>query len=345
MIKNNRPDVISPEILSQAIAVLRSGGLLGLPTETVYGLAADASNPRAVAKIFAAKGRPADHPLIVHIAHVQQLGMWAKDIPGAAYALAAAFWPGPLTLILPRAPHVLLDVTGGQDTVGIRIPNHPVAQAVLSAFGGGVAAPSANRFGRISPTTAQHVQEELGPSVELVLEGGPAQVGIESTIVDLTGNSHHAQILRPGAITPAQLATVLGYLPKIRTRLSEPSETSPSLPRVSGDLLSHYAPRTPLKLFPWGTLLEHLNQLITAGKQVAVVAQNPPSKDFAGHQNWQVLPLKAEDYAQRLYATLRQADESGSDQILWELPPDTPDWDAIRDRLGRAAARDQSGDD
>jgi L-threonylcarbamoyladenylate synthase len=224
--------------VSRAADLLRAGELVAFPTETVYGLGADASNPRAVARIFAAKGRPADHPLIVHLPDAAHLPRWAVDIPDAAHKLAAALWPGPLTLILRRHPSVSDAITGGQNTVGLRVPNHPLALQLLREFDGGVAAPSANRFGHVSPTTAAHVREELGTSVALILDGGPCAVGIESTILDLSGT--HARILRPGMLDADAIAGILGAPPIVGG--------SPDAPRVSGSLEAHYAPRTPLRL-------------------------------------------------------------------------------------------------
>ncbi|HEY5290991.1 MAG TPA: L-threonylcarbamoyladenylate synthase, partial [Burkholderiales bacterium] len=239
------PTLPTPAEIRRAAAILRAGGLVAFPTETVYGLGADASNPAAVAKIFAAKGRPQDHPVIVHLGSIELLPLWAGEIPAAAHKLAAAFWPGPLTLILKRAAGVSDCVTGGQDTVGLRIPGHPVALELLQAFAGaeggrafsGIAAPSANRFGRISPTTAAHVRAELGAAVEWVLDGGECGVGIESTIVDLSRG--RAVLLRPGQITPAQIAAVLG------DEVAQPDAAAPRVPGAQG---SHYAPRTPLHL-------------------------------------------------------------------------------------------------
>ena len=228
--------------IPRAVALLRQGELVALPTETVYGLGADALNPAAVAKIFAAKGRPSDHPLIVHLADAEQIVDWARDIPREAIALARAFWPGPLTLILKKEEGVPDIVTGGQDTVGLRVPNHPVALELLRAFGGGVAAPSANRFGRISPTTAEHVRQELGERVPLILEGGACQVGLESTILDLSRDV--PVILRPGAIGVDDIARVIGRRPRLRGEEQQPD----AAPRVSGALAAHYAPRTPLEL-------------------------------------------------------------------------------------------------
>ena len=250
--------------IEHAAHLLREGELVALPTETVYGLGADARNPAALAKIFAAKGRPADHPLIVHLADATQLAQWAVDISPAAHALADAFWPGPLTLILKRHPAVPDPVTGGQDSVGLRVPAHPVALALLRAFGGGIAAPSANPFGRLSPTTAEHVRNAFGDAVT-VLDGGPCTVGIESTIVDLTAPT--PRILRPGAISAEDVqrvlraalpATLSNSLPNITTPITAATTAhatpaaahadQPSVPRVSGSLAAHYAPRTPLRL-------------------------------------------------------------------------------------------------
>jgi len=323
----------SPEI-ERAAAILRAGGLVAFPTETVYGLGADASNPAAVAKIFAAKGRPQDHPVIVHLARIELLPLWAREFPAAAQTLAAAFWPGPLTLILKRAAGVSDCVTGGQDTVGLRIPGHPVALELLRAFAGdeggrafsGVAAPSANKFGRISPTTAEHVRAELGAAVETVLDGGECGVGIESTIVDLSRG--RAVLLRPGAITLAQIAAVLG---------AEVELPDAAAPRVSGALDSHYAPRTPLHLVPAAELPAKLVAL--RGKKLAVLARAaaPPGlKDV----NWQTAPRGAAGYAHELYASLRRLDALGCAAILVEAPPSAPEWQGVNDRLRRASSRD-----
>jgi L-threonylcarbamoyladenylate synthase len=252
--------------VSRAADLLRAGELVAFPTETVYGLGADASNPQAVARIFAAKGRPADHPLIVHLPDTSHLHRWAVDIPEAAHKLAAAFWPGPLTLILKRHPSVSEAITGGQDTVGLRVPNHPLALQLLREFDGGVAAPSANRFGRVSPTTAAHVREELGDAVALILDGGPCTVGIESTILDLSGGE--ARILRPGMLDAEAIAGVLGALPFVGG--------TQNAPRVSGSLEAHYAPQTPLRLVEVKTLGEFAQRALDAGKSVAVLSAGAP---------------------------------------------------------------------
>ncbi len=307
--------------IARAVGILRDGGLIGLPTETVYGLAADAANPLAVARMFAAKGRPADHPVIVHLARAQQMRDWAIDVPDIAWALARRFWPGPLTLIVKRATHVLDAVTGGQDTVGLRVPSHPMAQALLVEFGDGVAAPSANRFGRISPTTAQHVRDEFGDVVELVLDGGPCEVGIESTIVDCSRNA--PRILRPGRITAEMVAAVLGG--------AAAGRPEGVFPRVSGALDSHYAPRTPMRLLTHAGIE---NLVAKAGIRVVVHSGSRPRGSLVGH--WPA-PADAIDYAHGLYATLREMDAAGANLLLVEIPPQTQEWAAVNDRLRRAA--------
>ncbi len=329
---NRVPALPTPPEIRRAAAILRAGGLVAFPTETVYGLGADASNPAAVATIFAAKGRPQDHPVIVHLASIELLPLWAGQIPAAAHRLAAAFWPGPLTLILKRAAGVPDCVTGGQDTVGLRIPGHPVALELLQAFAGeeggrrfsGVAAPSANRFGRISPTTAAHVRAELGDAVDVVLDGGECAVGIESTIVDLSRG--RVVLLRPGQITPAQIAAVLG---------AEVELPDAAAPRVPGALDSHYAPRTPLYLVPAAELLAKL--AVLRGKRLAVLAraEAPPAlQDIS----WQTAPSAVSGYAHDLYANLRRLDDLGCDVILVEAPPAAPEWQGVNDRLRRASS-------
>ena len=321
----------TPENIARAADVLRAGGLVGMPTETVYGLAADALNPAAVRGIFAAKGRPADHPLIVHLPSADHLPQWASAIPKDAIALAAAFWPGPLTLILRRAEDVPDEVTGGQDTVGVRVPGHPVALALLKAFDSGIAAPSANRFGRISPTTAQHVVEELGDKVSVVLDGGACAVGIESTILDLSRDT--PVLLRPGAISLDAIATVLGRRPRMR------EEEQGDTPRVSGALAAHYAPRTPLILVPAERLAA---EMAARSGRIAVLARSAaPQTAF----HWQAAPQDPVGYAHDLYASLRALDALGADLILVEAPPATSDWQAVTDRLGRAATGSGEADE
>jgi L-threonylcarbamoyladenylate synthase len=313
--------------IAAAVAILRAGGLVAFPTETVYGLGADARNSGAIRRLFAAKGRPADHPVIVHLADADGLHEWASRLPPEAEQLAAAFWPGPLTLVLPRAAHVLDLVTGGQETVAVRVPSHPIAHALLEAFADGIVAPSANRFGRLSPTRAEHVRAELDDAVDLILDGGPTEVGVESTIVDLSGD--HPVLLRPGGITPAQIAAVLGEFPASPTAAS---------PRASGTLPSHYAPATPLEIVEVDALEERAHALTAAGKRAAVVARREGSSQLPGSV-WEMMPTAAADYAHALYTTLRALDARGYDRILVEDVPEGDAWLAVRDRLRRAAYR------
>jgi L-threonylcarbamoyladenylate synthase len=312
--------------ITRAAAQLKAGELVAFPTETVYGLGADASNTDAVRKVFVAKGRPADHPLIVHIADTVQLSNWAREIPHAVHTLAQKFWPGPLTLVLKRHPNVPDAVTGGQDTVAIRVPSHPVARALLRAFGGGIAAPSANRFGRVSSTTAAHVREEFGDAVACVLDGGATDVGIESTIVDCSGAA--PTLLRPGMITPQQIEAVLGK------PLAAPQAKTP---RVSGMLDKHYAPQTPLMQMEGDLVVELAHSLVRQGKHVAVLARTK-LQPLLDNLTWVAAPVDAAGYAHDLYANLRALDHAGCDAILVEQPPDEAEWLAIRDRLNRAAA-------
>ena len=306
-----------------ALAALRRGDVIGLPTETVYGLAADASRPEAVRRIFELKGRPADHPLIVHVADAKQLDRWARDVPDAARALAAAFWPGPLTLILRKQPGVPDEVTGGQPTVGLRCPAHPMALALLHEFDGGLAAPSANRFGHVSPTSAAHVREEFGDAVPVVLDGGECEVGIESTILDLSGDT--PRILRPGRVTRAQIEALVGPVAEGGAADS---------PRASGTLDAHYAPRTALLLMPRDALVAEARQQEALGKRVAVLALGALPDGLRGL----ALPAEADGYAHGLYAALRSLDALGANLLLAQRPPESRDWLAVNDRLRRSAA-------
>ena len=315
-----------PAELAKAAGVLRSGGLVAFPTETVYGLGADADNESAVARIFAAKQRPADHPLIVHLAQVDDIARWARDVPASAWRVAERFWPGPLTLILKRAPGVSGAVTGGQDTVGLRMPDHPVALDLLKAFGGGIAAPSANRFGRVSPTSAAHVLAELGDAVDCVIDGGACSVGLESTILDLSWK--RPRLLRPGAVTPAVLAETLGELP---TWLAAGG------PRAPGRLPSHYAPDTSLELVATAAIESTVRTILAQGQSVAVLSVHPPATGDA-RCRWAVMPADPKEYGRVLYARLRDADAWGCRSILVELPSAASDWEAVRDRLRRAAS-------
>ncbi len=323
--------IVAPTDASVALAAQRlsTGELVAFPTETVYGLGADAGNPDAVHRIFAAKGRPSDHPVIVHLGSVAQVERWAREFPEGARKLAAAFWPGPLTLILPRAAHVGDAVTGGQDSVGLRMPAHPVAQALLAAFaalgGAGIAAPSANRFGHVSPTSARHVEDDLGHAVAMILDGGPCAVGIESTIVAFTTGK--PVLLRPGGIGVGELAQVLGRAPAV---------PGIDAPRASGTLASHYAPHAPAHRVAPGDLAREVIAREAKGERVAVLARNvarPPG--FSGL--WAAAPRDALRYAHDLYANLRTLDAPGITALLIENVPDDDAWLAVRDRLARAA--------
>ncbi len=313
--------------MQRAAKILHAGGLVAFPTETVYGLGADARNPAALKKIFAVKGRPAEHPLIVHLPSAAGLPAWALDIPEMARALAATFWPGPLTLVLQRAPGVPDEVTGGQETVALRVPAHPLAQALLQAFGDGIAAPSANRFGRISPTTAAHVRAELGGRVDMILDGGPCQVGLESTIVDLSGGE--PRLLRPGGVPLAALRAALGR---------EVLPASAASPRVSGRLASHYAPRTQARL------IDAYDAAAKWPSPLGVLARRPKPAGVRVAR-WLELPDDPEAYGQRLYASLRELDEAGLALILIERVPESEAWLAVRDRLQRAAAQAKRGEE
>lgn len=304
------------EILA-AVAALRRGDAIGLPTETVYGLAADALDPAAVARIFALKGRPADHPLIVHLPIGAALSDWAREVPDAAQRLAERFWPGPLTLILKRHARVPDAVTGGQDTVGLRMPAHPMAQAVLKEFNSGLAAPSANRFGHVSPTSAAHVRSEFGAALPVVLDGGDCELGIESTIVDLSASV--PRILRPGSIGRLALESVIGPLGEGKNEAS---------PRVSGSLEQHYSPSTPTRLCSRA-------EIEAAGPSVQVLAVDQLPSGARGV----ILPADPVDYAHGLYASLRELDCRGASEICVERPPQAAEWLAVNDRLTRAASR------
>ncbi len=317
-----------------AAAALQRGELLGLPTETVYGLAADSDNDAAVAQIFAAKGRPANHPLIVHVADSQAITRYAKEVPVFAQQLIDAFWPGPLTVILPRLPHAAKASTGGQDSVGLRCPSHPVAHAVLKACQQlqppvwGVSAPSANKFGRVSPTTAAHVATEFGDDL-LVLDGGACAVGIESTIVDCTRGV--PVLLRPGAITRDDIARACGMHPLSKEEL--PAHT----PRASGTLLAHYAPNAKVRLMDARQLQAALDMLGSEGQNIAVYHRSALRCASRG-VHLRTMPAQALDTARELFGTLRDFDALGA-QLIWiETPPDTADWEGVRDRLQRAAA-------
>lgn len=315
---------------------LQAGELVGWPTETVYGLGADANSDAAVARIFAAKGRPADHPLIVHVAQASGAQVFASDIPTFAQRLIDAFWPGPLTLILPRRQGIATAAAGQQDSIGLRCPSHPVAQAMLSACQAlgvqGLAAPSANRFGRVSPTSAAHVADEFGDGL-LILDGGACTVGIESTIIDCTRGV--PILLRPGAITFEQVQKMCGSAASADPGLARPA------PRASGTLQSHYAPNAKVRLMDAAALQSALNQSALASQQaprwLAVYARTPL---FSGAEKvlFRPMPDQAERAAQQLFAVLRELDAQGVREIWVETPPASPDWAGVSDRLRRAAA-------
>jgi L-threonylcarbamoyladenylate synthase len=299
----------------------------------VYGLGADASNAAAVRKIFEIKERPATHPLIVHLADAVQLANWVREVPEHARRLARRFWPGPLTMILKRARGVSDVVTGGQDTVALRVPSHPLALQLLARFGGGVAAPSANRHGRVSATTAEHVRREFGAAVDCVLDGGETQIGIESTIIDCSGAG--ATLLRPGWITRREIEAALG------ASLAAPAAEAP---RAPGTLAAHYAPRTPLALVEGERAAELAGEHARQGRRVAVLAHSARQPPLEGLE-WIAAPRDAAGYAHALYASLRRLDDAGCETIIVEQPPQGPEWAAINDRLARAAAGSPGPDD
>ncbi|MES2386022.1 MAG: L-threonylcarbamoyladenylate synthase [Pseudomonadota bacterium] len=318
-----------PAAIAEAARVIRAGGLVGFATETVYGLGADASSDTAVAGIFAAKGRPSDHPLIVHVAEPAQVASYAIDVPPFAERLMKILWPGPLTVILKRQPGVAAAAAGGQDSIGLRCPAHPVAQALLKACATGVAAPSANRFGRVSPTTARHVAEEFGDAL-LVLDGGPCEVGIESSIVDCTRG--RPVLLRPGVFTRAQLEAACG-----EPVLDNHDLLEVGAPRASGTLASHYAPNARVRLMDAAAIQAALDLLGADAAHIAVYARSIV-RIQSDKVIYRRMPDDALATAQQLFAVLRGFDAQGVKLIWIEQPPLAADWDGVRDRLGRAAA-------
>jgi L-threonylcarbamoyladenylate synthase len=310
--------------IEKAAALLNAGELVAFPTETVYGLGGDAGNSAAVARIFAAKGRPASHPLIVHVSNLAAARRWASAFPDSALRLAEAFWPGPLTLVVPKADHVLAEVTGGQSTIALRAPAHPVARALLAAVGRGIAAPSANRYGRISPTRADDVREELGDRVAMVLDGGDCEVGLESTIVACLDGQ--VMVLRPGAVSRRQIADVVGVL----------TDADVGAPRAPGSGRSHYAPHTPLAIVDGADLNARIEDALRRGERLAVlthaVAPIAPERI-----TWRPLPAELAAYGHDLYATLRDLDRADAARILVESVPVTEAWEVVADRLRRAA--------
>ena len=324
-----------PQAILEAARRIQAGGLVGFPTETVYGLGADASSDQAVAGIFAAKGRPSDHPLIVHVADAAQVSDYAASVPPFADRLIKAFWPGPLTVILPRKPGVAAAAAGGQDSIGLRCPSHPVALAFLKACNTGVAGPSANRFGRVSPTTAQHVQQEFGDSL-LVLDGGPCDVGIESSIVDCTRG--RPVLLRPGVLTPAQLEAACGEAVLGKDEFERQAlDLVGEAPRASGTLEAHYAPNAKLRLMGAPQIQTALDLLGADAAHIAVYARSIV-RIKSDKVLYRRMPDDALATAQQLFAVLRDFDAKGVKLIWVENPPPDAEWDGVRDRLGRAAA-------
>jgi L-threonylcarbamoyladenylate synthase len=319
--------------IDAAVQALRDGELVAFPTETVYGLGANAQNPAAVRRIFEVKGRPTSHPVIVHLDSPRYLHRWVREVPDSAARLGERFWPGPLTIVMPRAANVHDIVTGGQDTVAVRVPAHPMAQQLLTAFGGGIAAPSANRYGRLSPTRPEHVRDELGDAVRLVLDGGECQIGLESTIIACDANGVH--LLRPGAVTASQLREVVGDLL---------TEGVLQAPRVPGTTPSHYAPTTSLVIVPAGEIDSQAAALSAGGRRIAVLAQRLPLRAHK-YVTWVNAGRRADQYAQDLYANLRTLDRAGCQQILVQDVPHDERWDAVRDRLTRAASHIRDSDD
>jgi L-threonylcarbamoyladenylate synthase len=322
-----------PFALKQAAELLAQGEVVALPTETVYGLAANAADPLAVKKIFAAKGRPSNHPLIVHIQSVDELSKWALNIPEEVYRLAPAFWPGPLTLVLEKAPWVPEEITGGQNTIALRVPANPVMQAVLKLSGLGLAAPSANPYKRISATTAEHVYKGLAGRIGLIIDGGACEIGIESTILDMTHSP--PRVLRAGPITAKALASVLSQ------HVDAPVEHSV---RVSGNEESHYQPHTPVQLMPAGSIQA---SLLSTEKRVGIfcysssladdITASQTSSD-SGAVVVRKLPAQKVQYAELMYKVLHELDTEGLDEIWIESPPVTDEWLDVNDRLRRASS-------
>ncbi len=308
--------------IERAAEILLAGGLVAFPTETVYGLGALATDDQAISRLFSAKGRPAEHPVIVHIGSVDGLEGWGRSITQSAYDLAEAFWPGPLTLVVSRSPGVSDKVTGGQDTVGVRVPSHPVAQDLLRSVGEAIAAPSANRFGRISPTLAQHVFEDLDGKIDLILDSGASKLGLESTIIDVRGP--RPRLLRPGLISAEDVIGVLG---------TRPLPYDGATTRAPGLLARHYAPNTPARLLS----REEILMLEKGSRGLGVLSRENSRTRFLG--DWRVMPQDPINYGEQLYANLRNLDREGIVEILIENVPDEAAWAAIYDRLARATRR------
>ena len=328
--RNFTPDL--KEQIAAAVASLHRGDIVAFPTETVYGLGANISHPQAIQKIFAIKNRPPDHPLIVHFARLAELEFWAEDVPEAAHILARHFWPGPLTLILPKSKHIPYSVTGGQDTVGLRIPRHPIALKLLEELGShkAIAAPSANRFGFVSPTSAEHVRKEFGNHIDIILDGGSCEVGLESTIVSCI--DEEIAILRPGGIQISSIENILKQKVLVQSYGSSI--------RTSGSLASHYATATPLEVCHGESLFLRLTTLQQQEIRTAIIIRSA-HKDFIQNTkhkfHYVLMANDPAEFGRNLYATLRKLDNGDFQKILVEAPPDNPEWLAISDRLRRAS--------
>ena len=333
--------VVDRSIITDAVEHLRQGELVVFPTETVYGLGADASNEKALEKLYAIKGRPANHPVIVHLASFEQMIDWGTEITEYARLLASRFWPGPLTLIVKKLPHVLPMISGGQDTIALRVPGHPAALALLEAFGNGVAAPSANRYGRISSTSVQHVRHEFGNQISVIIDGGNCAVGIESTIIDTTGPM--PIILRPGVITEEEIFRSLGFNKMMSMLDGAGDSNAPAQIRVPGSDRNHYAPETPLLLLDKNAIKALLSR-VDIQTSLAILALskfdlavNPPARAIV--RKYIQAPGDPSSYGHDLYANLHLLDKSGAETILVEVVPGFDQWLAIADRLKRAATK------
>lgn len=318
--------------IQEAAEYLRKGDLVAFPTETVYGLGADAKNPTAIAKVFAAKGRPTNHPLIVHLADAAELNYWAQDIPSDAVRLANAFWPGPLTMILNKQPYVSSVITGGQDTIALRVPNHPLTLDLLKTFGSGLVGPSANVYGHVSPTTAEHVIHDLENKIAAVLDGGPCKIGIESTIVYLTANS--TTIMRHGIISMEEIARVVHH--PVAANANQQSKI-----RVSGSHAAHYAPTTPLYVDNLPNILKATQSYRLQQENIHVISFTPKPLNLAPEIAWHQVELDPHAFGRNFYAVLRKLDRLNFAAIFIEQPPQTAPWAAINDRLTRASAKHQ----
>jgi L-threonylcarbamoyladenylate synthase len=328
------PANLDPVTIARAAGLLRGGELVAFPTETVYGLGANALDENAVRMIFTAKGRPATNPVIVHVADAGQIPEVAANWPEAARKLAAAFWPGPLTIVVPKTPNLPAVVTAGGPTVAVRCPRHLVAAALIQAAGFPVAAPSANRSTELSPTRAEHVLKGLGGRIAAILDGGPCPGGIESTVVDATGDV--VRLLRPGLVTVPMLEAVVGRIEPAGGEPQRPEEAA----RSPGQMERHYSPRTTVRLVVGNDILEDAIEAEHAGKRVATVEMSEEPRWVQGRSGIYLgMPRSPAEYAAALFARLHELDAAGLDVILIELPPDTPEWAAIRDRLTRAAAK------